>query len=333
MTARRPTIVDVARHAGVSKSTVSLVLQNSPLVRASTRARVREAIAALDYVYNRSAANLRGAQGGLIGLVINDLRNPFFTEFAASAQMAFATRGYATVIANTDEDHEVQDRVIASMIEHGISALVITPAYGGDGGDFDRVARAGVPAMQLLRQADPRTDLFPFAAPDYAAGGRLAAEHLIASGARRIAFVGGLAERPVTLERMSGYLAAMRAADLAPLARPGRPTRAFGRDAGPRLADDGIEAALFFNDLVALGAMSGLAARGVVVGADMRLVGFDDIEESALAHPGLSSVHCCVADFARDRAEALLRWIETGAPPPATLRTPVRLEIRRSSLA
>ena len=87
---RRPTIVDVAEHAGVSKSTVSLVLHASPLVRPATRAAVEASIAALGYVYNRAAANLRGARAGLVGLVINDLRNPFFTEFATSAQMAFA---------------------------------------------------------------------------------------------------------------------------------------------------------------------------------------------------------------------------------------------------
>ena len=96
---RRPTIVDVARKAGVSKSTVSNVLQGSPLVRPETRDQVRAAIADLDYVYNRAAANLRGGDIGLIGLVINDLRNPFFTEFAASAQLAFAARGFALGLA------------------------------------------------------------------------------------------------------------------------------------------------------------------------------------------------------------------------------------------
>ena len=90
---RRATIVDVARVAGVSKSTVSLVLQGSPLVRAETRAAVEEAMESLGYVYNRAAAALRGASVGLIGIIINDLRNPFFAEFAASAQTAFAARG------------------------------------------------------------------------------------------------------------------------------------------------------------------------------------------------------------------------------------------------
>jgi LacI family transcriptional regulator len=76
---RRPTIIDVAREAGVSKSTVSLVLQNSGGVREETRSQVREAMTRLGYVYNRSAAKMRSSSAGLIGLVINDLRNPFFT--------------------------------------------------------------------------------------------------------------------------------------------------------------------------------------------------------------------------------------------------------------
>lgn len=101
---RRPTILDVAKAAGVSKSTVSLVLQNSALVRDETALSVREAMAKVGYVYNRAAANLRSASTGLIGLVINDLRNPFFTEFATSMQMALAEQGYATVIGNSDED-------------------------------------------------------------------------------------------------------------------------------------------------------------------------------------------------------------------------------------
>ena len=89
---RRPTIVEVAQAAGVSKSTVSLVLRDSPLVRDETRAAVRAAMARTGYVYNRAAANLRGTGTGLIGLIINDLKNPFFTEFATAVQMALSAR-------------------------------------------------------------------------------------------------------------------------------------------------------------------------------------------------------------------------------------------------
>jgi LacI family transcriptional regulator len=331
---KRPTIVDVAKAAGVSKSTVSNVLQNSPLVKPATRALVEKAMDALNYVYNRSAANLRGAHVGLIGLVINDLRNPFFTEFAASAQMTFAERGYATVIASTDESQVTQTQVIASMIEHGVSGFLISATYVDEEEGLEIVRRAGVPAMQVLRRIDPRTDAFPFASLDYETGGRLAAEHLLGLGARRIVFVGGLENRPVTEERMAGYRAAMAEAGLPTAAFHGRPSRAFGRDIAIALRAEhpGIEAAICFSDLVALGMLAGFAEAGVRVGVDFRLVGFDDIEECALTWPRLSSVRCDVARFGRESAEAMLAWLEDGARPPETRLAPVELIARQSSV-
>ena len=222
---RRPTIIDVARAAGISKSTVSLVLQNSPLVKEETRVQVKQAMVDIGYVYNRNAANLRSSNAGLIGLVINDLRNPFFTEFATSVQMALSERGYATVVANTDEDPAVQAQVVSAMIEHGVSALVISPAYGDEDATFGPLLRAGIPAMQVLRKVDPRTEHFPFAAPDYPTGSRLATEHLLATSARSIAFVGGVDGRAVTRERMMGYLAALSNVGMTPVVIPGRASR------------------------------------------------------------------------------------------------------------
>ena len=331
---RRPTIVDVARHAGVSKSTVSNVIQNSPLVRPATRDVVMKSMDALNYVYNRSAANLRGADVELIGLIINDLRNPFFTEFAASAQMTFARHGYATVIANTDENPEMQGQVIASMIEHGVAGLLISPTYVDETEGLELVRRARVPALQVLRQIDPRSEVFPFASLDYATGGRLATEHLLGLGLRRIAFVGGLENRPVTTERMAGYLAVMTDAGLERIAFHGRPSRAFGRDMALRLAADHpeIEAAICFSDLVALGMLARFAQAGVRVGADFRLVGFDDIEECALSWPQLTSVRCDVARFGRESAEAMLAWLEHGDRPPEIRLAPVELISRQSSI-
>jgi LacI family transcriptional regulator len=330
---RRPTIIDVARVAGVSKSTVSLVLQDSPLVKAETRADVKQAMMDIGYVYNRAAANLRSSNQGLIGLVINDLRNPFFTEFATSLQMALSARGYAAVVANADEDPALQAQVVSAMIEHGVSALVISPCYGDEEGTFGPIARAGIPAMQVLRKVDGRTDLFPFAAPDYAAGSRLAADHLLAMGARNIAFVGGLAGRAVAQERMSGYLAAIKQAGLPPLVLPGRASRAFGREAAQTLIrhHGQVDGAICFNDLVALGMLSGFAEMGRPVGQDFRLVGFDDIEDCAQVFPALTSVHCDIAGLGKQIAATILDWLESGVRPPPEHRSAVTLIQRASS--
>lgn len=328
----RPTIIDVAKAAGVSKSTVSLVLQNSPAVSVRTREDVRQAMADLGYVYNRAAANLRSAQIGLVGLVINDLRNPFFTEFATAVQMAISDAGYATVVANTNEDPALQARTIAAMIEHGVSGLIISPAYGDEDATFGPLERAGIPAMQVLRKVSPRTDLFPFASPDYAAGGRLAADHLIAAGARRIAFVGGIEGRSVTAERQSGYLEVLRRHGMTPRILHGRPTRAFGRECADQIIDHlDCDAAVCFNDLVALGVISGFARRGRIVGPDFRLVGFDDIEEASQSFPPLTSVHCDIARFGQDMAATLMGWLSEGAKPGPETRSPVQLIVRASS--
>ncbi|PZF75372.1 LacI family transcriptional regulator [Aestuariivirga litoralis] len=330
---RRPTIIDVAREAGVSKSTVSLVLQNSPSVRAETRAEVRAAMARLGYVYNRSAAMMRSSSAGLIGLVINDLRNPFFTEFATSLQMALSARGFATVIANTDESPDLQVQVISAMLEHGVSALIISPAYGDGDTAFEMIERAGVPAMQVLRKVNPRTERFPFAAPDYMAGGLLAARHLLAEGCRRIAFVGGMSDRGVTQERMAGYLSELDRAGLEPFALHGRATRAFGREAARQLLarQPRLDGAICFNDMVALGMMSGFAEAGHTVGSAFRIVGFDNIEEAAQAYPSLTSIGCGIADFGVRIAATVLGWLQDGTVPPPELRTPVELLVRRSS--
>jgi LacI family transcriptional regulator len=330
---RRPTIIDVAREAGVSKSTVSLVLQNSSQVRHETRNLVRETMAKIGYVYNRSAANLRAANVGLIGLVINDLRNPFFTEFATSLQMALSTQGYATVVANTDEDPQLQSQVVAAMIEHGVSALVISPAYGGGSDAFDALQRAGIPAMQVLRKVDPRTGIFPFAAPDYLAGSKLATRHLFDSGARRIAFVGGLEGRSVTQERREGYFEVLSQHGLEPLTLAGRASRAFGREVAHKITREHplVDSAVCFNDLVALGMLTGFAELGRRVGEDFRIVGFDDIEDCAQSFPALTSVHCDIANLGLRMASTTIDWLEEGIIPPPETRTPVELIVRKSS--
>jgi LacI family transcriptional regulator len=195
------------------------------------------------------------------------------------------------------------------------------------------LVKAGIPAMQVLRQVDARTDLFPFSSLAYPDGGRAAARHLIDVGARRIAFVGGLEERPITQERLSGYLEVIREAGLETLTMHGRATRAFGNEAAMRLSTEfpSVDAAICYNDLVALGMMSGFARAGRKVGEDFRLVGFDDIEECAQVWPPLSSVRCDIAPFGRATAKTVLDWLERAVQPEPEARAAVNLIVRASS--
>ena len=322
---RRPTIIDVAKEASISKSTVSLVLQNSPMVKQETRAEVRAAMDRIGYVYNRSAANLRNAKTGLIGLVINDLRNPFFTEFAASFQGCLADRDYAVVLADIQEDAVMQCKMIGTLIEHGVSGFVISPAYGGgDELPFAAIERAGLPAIQVFRQVDTRGALFPFIAPDYARGSRAAVEHLLDRSKGKIAFVGGLEDRLVTLDRMSGYLALMAARRQDPITITGATGFEFGFNAAETLktAHPDVDAVLCFNDQVALGLISGANRLGIDGSRDLRIVGFDDIEGWRQSVPQLTSVSCGIPEFASRISDHLFKWIETGEVPRSGVKRP-----------
>ena len=124
----------------------------------------------------------------------------------------------------------------------------------------------------------------------------------------------------------------MERSGLSPRIIHGRPTRAFGRECAQRLIAEGrCDGAVCFNDLVALGMISGFAAMGRQVGQGFRLTGFDDIEEAAQSFPPLTTVHCGIADFGRDMAGTLMDWLCRGRKPPPETRTEVQLVVRASS--
>src|SRR6516225_6682272 len=145
----RATIVDVARRAGVSKSTVSLVLGGSSLVADSTRERVADAMSELGYIYHRGAATLRGAKSGLIGMVINDLSNPFYVELAIGIEQACQGAAYVPFLANTAENPVRQQEVIRSMREHGAAGLVLAPAIGTSASELKPLL-AGLPVVLVI---------------------------------------------------------------------------------------------------------------------------------------------------------------------------------------
>src|SRR6201996_3309510 len=147
----RVTIIDVARRAGVSKSTVSLVLGGSSLVADATRERVAGAMTELGYIYHRGAATLRGAKSGVLGMIINDLSNPFYVELAIGIEEACQAGAFIPFLANSAEDPIRQQEVIRSMREHGAAGLVLAPAIGTSLQDVKALV-AGMPVVQVMRR-------------------------------------------------------------------------------------------------------------------------------------------------------------------------------------
>jgi len=316
--AKPATVIDIARHAGVSKSTVSFVLQGSPLVKAATRAKVAASIEALGYVYNRRAANLRGAPSNLVGMIINDLANPFFAEMAVGIERVFQSAGYVPFIANSAESPTRQADVLRLMREQGAAGLIMCPARGTTARQLDDLAEAGVPVVLVMRRiAGARVSSV---VADSRGGARQATEHLLSLGHRRIAFFGGFGDMVAFAERSGGYRAALEAAGIEvdpSFIVEGMPSREGGRSAiGHALGmSSPPSAALCFNDVVALGAMDGLVHRGLQAGRDFALVGFDDIREARFARPPLTTVAVDSQLLGERGAHQILKMIHGDARP------------------
>src|SRR5688572_25741957 len=208
---RRITLADIAQGCGVSRATVSLVLRGSPLVHADTRARVEAELKRQGYVYHRGAANLRRKVSSGVALVINDLSNPFFAEFAAGVDEALAAAGYVTLLGSTGESVERQRAVLSSLLEHDPAGIILSPAEGSDGAQLRALVGTRTPVLVFNRQLhdDPADVGWDFLALDNLRGARMATEHLLARGHRRIAFFGGHRDSSSCRQRREGYRAAL----------------------------------------------------------------------------------------------------------------------------
>ncbi|MBS3651079.1 LacI family DNA-binding transcriptional regulator [Pseudaminobacter sp. 19-2017] len=335
MSKERVTVIDIARAAGVSKSTVSLVLQGSHLVNAATRDKVNAVIRELGYVYNRGAANLRQsrAKSGIIGVVVNDLTNSFFAELAVGVDDVVQSAGYVQFLSNTGENIDRQRQVIASMREHGISGLIISPARGTEAADLKPLTASGLPVVLTVRNiAGAKVSTVM---SDNRAGSSAATEHLLKLGHRRIAYLGGFDDTAVHEERLAGYRDALQAAEIEPseeLVISSAPSRAGGVDAIGRAMTVAAPptAAVCFNDAVAFGVCDGLRSRGMEPGRDFGVVGFDDVIEAKTAVPALTTVSVDPQGTGRRAAQLLLKQINSGSPAAEAIITSVRLVVRQS---
>ncbi len=328
------TLNDVAKHAGVSRSTVSLVLRASPLVAAGTRARVEASMRACGYVYNRHAANLRAARTYTIGLVVSDVTNPFYAELVAGVEGVLEAAGNVVFITNTEESSERQQRFLRRMLEQRVDGVLISAAGGTGPSAFDAFADAGIPVVQMLRAVDTRR--FDYVSGDNWLGTSLATEHLIRLGHRRLGYLSTSVRSTVTEERQQGFRETLARHGFAPDPRAlgscmpnwQEAKRAMAEMlAAPRLPT----AVICFNDLIALGAMLAISESGRVPGRDLAVVGFDDIELASAWRPSLSTVAVRAREMGHEAGRMLLQRIAAPARAPDHVILAPRLVVRESS--
>ena len=333
---RAVTVTDIARAIGVSRATVSLVLRGSPLVNVDTRAKVEAELRRQRYVYNRAAANLRRRTSSSVALVINDLSNPFFAEFAAGVDEALGDQGYVTLLGSTGESPQRQQAVLGTLMEHTPAGLILSPAEGSDTAQV-RQALGPTANVLLFNRALAGAD-WDFLALDNQQGAYLATRHLIERGHREIAFFGGHADSSSCEQRRAGYQQALGEAGLSVMPQwliESAPNRLEAARRVDELFVGGgrPSAAVCYNDTVALGLMLGLTSRGIRPGGDFAVTGFDDIPEAAVAVPPLTTLTVDPRARGRQAAELLLQRVQTPDAPPQRTVAPVQLRIRESSAA
>ena len=313
-------IRDVAQRAGVSVGTVSNVLNRPSKVSRDALQRVQQAIDELGFVRNDAARQLRVGQSRTIGLIVLDVGNPFFTDLARGAEAAAAEGGYSVLLGNSDENGERELGYLSLFEEQRVRGVLISPR--DDVGERLAVLRSRGIESVLVDRRDERGE-YPSVSVDDVAGGRMAVEHLLATGRRRIAFVGGPHSIRQVQERLSG-------ASQAVAEHPGAAieivttdalTVLQGRAAGERILarppgerPDAIFAA---NDLIAMGVMQALVMRGSLrVPEDIALIGYDDIDFAAAAVVPLSSIRQPSELMGRTAVELLIAATESEARRP-----------------
>ncbi len=313
---------------------MSLVLRGSRLPARETRERVLSSIAALGYIYDRTAARLRARHSNTIGLVVCEITNPFYAELTAGIDMMLDEAGWVPFLANTGESPERQKRLVQRMCEHGIDGLILCPAEGTSPEFFDWLQQHGPPVVQALRFVEQaRSD---YAGADNRRGMMMAAAHLIALGHRRIAFIGNVARTSVSADRLAGYLDALRASGIGAderLVRKGPPTieSGAGNIIALMQAPQRPTAVICFNDIVAFGATLGLQSLGLHVPRDCSVAGFDDVREASLWQPALTTVSIDALRIGEKAARLLLGRIANPDGPARRLILPPELKVRASS--
>lgn len=308
---RNASVKDVAALAGVSLGTVSNVMNRPDRVSPATRTRVETAMRELGFVRNDAARQLRAGSSRTIGYVMLDATNPFFTDVAQGMEGVAEDSDLSLFLCNSDNRASREAAHLAHLREQRVQGILITP-IDPDSPSLVDLASRGTPLVIV-----DRTRLgarFCTVSVDDVLGGRLAIEHLVDRGHRRVAFVGGPDSLGQVRERLEGASEAWQDAgllddDLMVVATTAL-TVSEGRTAGERLA--GLPArrrptAVFCaNDLVALGLLQQATSAGVRVPEDLAIVGYDDIDFAAAAAVPLTSVRQPRAELGRTAARLLL---------------------------
>jgi LacI family transcriptional regulator len=337
MSVRRPkdeklTMAAIAELAGVSKPTVSKVMNGQPGVSAATRERVERVIAERGYVRNGAARALSAGRIGSVNLVMSEVDSPYFVEIIRGVEETLERAGLSMILTTTHEEERCHRRWMARVIEHGTDGVILVlpdehAVY------VEELHRHGIPFAVVDDRGESLLDVPSVGATNFA-GGFAATEYLLSLGHRRIAVIGGQPYK-CTTARLAGYRAALQEAGVPVdplLVQPGSFQAKAGYASANALLDvpDPPTAIFAGNDLQAMGVYRALYERGLRVPDDMSVVGFDDVPLVALLTPALTTVRQPVREMGALATRMLLRIVAGETLESARVELATSLMMRES---
>lgn len=327
-------LADIAAQAKVSEATVSRVLNGKPGVAAATRQAV---LAALDVMGYERPTRLRQRTAALIGLIIPELDNPIFPAMAQAVERALTHHGYTPVLATVSPGGATEDDLVELLIEHGVAGIVFASGLHADTtasrDRYHRLSDRGVPFVLINGFAEGIAA--PFISPDDALAARLSVNHLADLGHERIGLAVGPKRYVPVIRKIEGFTAALR--DTLGVENPAdfveHSLYGFegGRAAAAKLLDKGCTGIVCASDMMALGAIAEVRARGMAVPGDISVVGYDDSPLIPYTDPPLTTVRQPVAAMGAAAVRALLEEVGGGHAPHTEFVFAPELVVRGST--
>ena len=338
------TIADIAERAGVSKATVSRVLNERPEgVGAETRARIRQILSETGFQPSGVARGLATGRSRSVGLIIPDITNPFHPLLVRGVEDVLSRAGYSLFLCNAARDIVKEKEYVRVLLEKSVDGIILNSAESDCDCQLDLIEARGVPVVLLDRVIEgetPRVGVFV----DNREGARQAASHLFSRPECRLLFLNGPADLSQSVQRLAGVVDVWQAKGLA-ADRLQVLNGDYSIDSGFRLTGDCLDkaaaagtglpfsAVFACNDLMAVGALRALKRRGIRVPDEVEVIGFDDIELAELVDPPLSTVSQPALEMGAQSAERLLRLIEARAERPETVVLMPKLVLRGTTRA
>ncbi len=329
---KRVTMKDIARAVGVSTNTVSRALNNKPDIRPETVERIRVVAERMGYAGAKTIKGLRAKGTKIVGLIIADNTNPFFSSVVKGTEDALSHAGYNLILCNTNENYAKEKSIIEMLVQKRVDGILVTPSQSKEE-DISRLVQKGLPLVLVGRHF---TDLeVGTVLCDDKAGAMAAVEHLIRLGHRDVLFINAPGYISSAVERQAGFEEAFEKNGLQPnpaLVRVCDPKVESAYNTIRSVLIEGIKftAVFTFSDLMMLGVIKAFREAGVRIPRDVSAVGFDDIEFVSLLSPSLTTVRQQRYQMGFESARLLLSKIH-GDKENHRVVLPTELIVREST--